>query len=262
MKTISKAALPSDALSWISVWRRNYLAWRKAAAASLLGNLADPLTNLLGLGFGLGLIVGNVDGHSYVDFLVGGMVATSAMTAASFETLYGTFARMRSQRTWDAMMCTPLTLGDILLGELVWAASKATLAGTGIALVATGLGYGTLLSTFYCFPALALTGLAFASAALVVVAIAPSYDYFVFYQTLISTPMVFLSGAVFPVAHLPPALQLAAAALPLEHSIALIRPAMLGLPLDSIGAHVGVLFAYAVLLFLLSAKLFRRRLSH
>ncbi|WP_018240591.1 ABC transporter permease [Ensifer sp. BR816] len=256
----SAAALPANAWNWIAVWQRNYLAWKKVALASILGNLADPMIYLFGLGLGLGLVVGRVDGTSYIAFLAGGMVATSAMTSATFETIYAAFARMNAQRTWEGILYTQLTLGDIILGELAWAASKAFLAGTGIMIVATMLGYAAWPSVLYALPVIVLTGFAFASLAMVVTALAPSYDYFIFYQTLVLTPMLFLCGAVFPITQLPHAFQQVAQFLPLAHAIDLIRPAMLGRQADSMGLHVGALCIYAVLPFFVSAALFRRRL--
>ncbi|WP_404295589.1 ABC transporter permease (plasmid) [Microvirga sp. RSM25] len=254
------AVLPANSWNWVAVWCRNYLAWKKVALASVLGNLADPMTNLFGLGFGLGMVVGRVDGTSYIAFLAAGIVATSAMTAASFETIYAAFARMGAQRTWEAMLCTKLTLGDIVLGELAWAATKALLAGTAIAFLAAALGYAAWPPVFYSLPVIALTGLAFASLAMVVMALAPSYDYFVFYQTLVLTPMVFLSGVVVPVSQLPRSFQQIASYLPLTHSLDIIRPAMLGRPVDSIALHISALCIYAVLPFLLSTAVLHRRL--
>ncbi|WP_342710112.1 ABC transporter permease [Bradyrhizobium sp. B124] len=252
--------MPANAYNWIAVWRRNFLAWRKVALASVLGNLADPITNLFGLGFGLGLIVGRVEGTSYIAFLAAGMVASSAMSAASFETLYASFARMVSARTWEAILSTQLTLGDIVLGELVWAASKSVLAGTAIGIVAATLGYASWPSIVYAVPTVALTGLVFASLAMVVISLAPSYDYFVFYQTLVLTPMVFLCGAVFPMSQLPGSFQHFAGLLPLAHSVDLIRPAMLERTAGGAALHVGALCMYAILPFFVSTALLRRRL--
>ncbi|AEG07207.1 ABC transporter permease (plasmid) [Sinorhizobium meliloti WSM1022] len=254
------AALPANGWNWIAVWRRNYLAWKKVALASILGNLADPLIYLFGLGAGLGMMVGRVDGVSYIAFLSAGMVATSAMTASTFETIYATFARMRAQRTWEAILHTQVTIGDIVLGELAWAATKASLAGTGIGVVAATLGYTEWVSLLYALPVIALTGLAFASLAMIVTALAPSYEYFIFYQTLVITPMLFLSGAVFPVNQLPGAFQHVTRILPLAHSIDVIRPIMLGSPLVNVGLHIGALCCYAVVPFFLSTALLRRRL--
>ncbi|NYG45544.1 lipooligosaccharide transport system permease protein [Bradyrhizobium sp. IAR9] len=254
------AVMPANAYNWIAVWRRNFLAWKKVALASILGNLADPITNLFGLGFGLGLIVGPVEGTSYIAFLAAGMVATSAMTSATFETMYAAFARMDAKRTWEAILSTQLTLGDIILGELAWAASKSVLAGTAIGIVAATLGYASWPSILYAMPIIALTGLVFASLAMVVISVAPSYDYFVFYQTLVLTPMVFLCGAVFPTSQLPGSFQHFAGLLPLAHSVDLIRPAMLERGADSAALHVGALCVYAALPFFASTALFRRRL--
>jgi len=244
------AALPANAVNWIAVWRRNYLVWRKLAWASMFGNLADPMIYLFGLGFGLGLMVGHVDGVSYIAFLAAGTVASSVMMSASFESMYSGFSRMHVQRTWEAIMHTPLTLGDIVLGEVMWAGSKSMLSGVAIMLVAGALGYANFPSMLLALPVIALTGLAFAAVAMIVTALAPSYDFFMFYQTL----------ALTPIAQLPPIAQHATHLLPLSHAVDLIRPAMLGRPLDHVALHVAVLVAYVVVPFCISAVLFRRRM--
>ncbi len=251
---------PVNATNWIAVWRRNYLVWRKLAIASMFGNLADPMIYLFGLGFGLGLMVGQVDGVSYIAFLAAGTAASSVMMSASFESMYSGFSRMHVQRTWEAIMHTPLTLGDIVLGEVVWAGSKSVLSGVAIMLVAGALGYARFPSMLYALPVVMLTGLAFASVAMIVTALAPSYDFFMFYQTLVLTPMLLLSGIFFPIAQLPAVAQHITLLLPLAHAVELIRPAMLGRPIDNAALHVGVLVAYVVVPFCIAAVLFRRRM--
>jgi lipooligosaccharide transport system permease protein len=253
-------ALPANATHWMSVWRRNYLVWKKLAIASMIGNLADPMIYLFGLGLGLGLMVGHVDGVSYIAFLAAGTVASSVMMSSSFEAMYSGFSRMHVQRTWEAIMHTPLTLGDIVLGEIVWAASKSVLSGVAIMLVAGALGYANFPSMLIALPVIVLTGLAFASTAMVITALAPSYDFFMFYQTLALTPMLLLSGVFFPIAQLPAFAQHVTQALPLFHAVELIRPAMLARPFDGFGVHIAVLIAYAIVPFFLCAWLFRRRM--
>ena len=254
------SALPANATHWMSVWRRNYLVWKKLAIASMIGNLADPMIYLFGLGLGLGLMVGHVDGVSYIAFLAAGTAASSVMMSASFEAMYSGFSRMHVQRTWEAIMHTPLTLGDIVLGEIVWAASKSVLSGVAILLVAGALGYASFPSTLIALPVIVLTGLAFASTAMVITALAPSYDFFMFYQTLALTPMLLLSGVFFPITQLPAFARHISQALPLFHAVELMRPAMLGRPLDGFAVHVIALAAYALVPFFLCAWLFRRRM--
>lgn len=255
-----RLALPANATNWISVWRRNYLVWRKLAAASMLGNLADPMIYLFGLGFGLGLMVGHVDGVSYIAYLAAGTVGSSVMMSATFESMYSSFSRMHVQRTWEAIMHTPLTLGDVVVGEIVWAGSKAMLSGAAIMLVAGVLGYAQFPSMLLALPVVALAGLAFAGLAMIVTALAPSYDFFMFYQTLVLTPMLLLSGVFFPLAQLPQALRQAAMVLPLANAVELIRAAMLGRTLAGAPVHLAVLAAYALVSFFVCAALFRRRL--
>jgi lipooligosaccharide transport system permease protein len=255
-----RLALPANATNWTAVWRRNYLVWRKLAAASMIGNLADPMIYLFGLGLGLGLMVGHVDGVSYIAFLAAGTVGSSVMMSATFEAMYSGFSRMHVQRTWEAIMHTPLTLGDIVVGEIVWAASKAVLSGAAIMLVAGVLGYAQFPSMLVALPVVALTGLAFASLAMIMTALAPSYDFFMFYQTLVLTPMLLLSGVFFPLSQLPSGVRHAAMALPLAHAVELIRAAMLGRPLDGAALHLCILAAYAIAPFFVCAMLFRRRL--
>jgi lipooligosaccharide transport system permease protein len=81
-----------------------------------------------------------------------------------------------------------------------------------------------------------------------------------FYQTLVLTPMLLLSGVFFPVSQLPAAARVVTELLPLAHAVDLIRPAMLGRPVDGAVLHVAVLVAYAVGGFVVSAVLFRRRM--
>jgi lipooligosaccharide transport system permease protein len=254
------AALPANASNWMSVWRRNYLVWKKLAIASMFGNLADPMIYLFGLGLGLGLMVGHVDGVSYIAFLAAGTVASSVMMSSSFEAMYSGFSRMHVQRTWEAIMHTPLTLGDIVLGEIVWAASKSVLSGIAIMLVAGVLGYARFPSMLFALPVIVLTGLAFASTTMIVTALAPSYDFFMFYQTLALTPMLLLSGVFFPITQLPVIAQHITLLLPLSHAVELIRSAMLDRPAEHVAMHVGVLLVYAVVPFFICTVLFRRRM--
>jgi lipooligosaccharide transport system permease protein len=180
--------------------------------------------------------------------------------SASFESMYSGFSRMHVQRTWEAIMHTPLSLGDIILGEIVWAASKAVLSSCAIMVVAGLLGYASFPSMLAALPVIVLAGLAFASVAMIVTALASSYDFFMFYQTLVMTPMMLLSGVFFPVAQLPAFARHVAYALPLANAVDLIRPAMLGRPASDVGTHLAVLAAYAAGGFLVSARLFKRRM--
>jgi len=179
----------------LAVWRRNFMVWRKLAVVSLIGNFGDPFLYLLGLGYGLGLYIGTMGGIPYMAFLASGILCSSAMNTATFEGLYSAFTRMSQQYTWEGMMAAPLGISDIVAGEILWAATKSLISCTAILIVAMLLGgVQTPETAWLALPVVFLTGLCFAAIALVVCALAPSYDFFIYYFTLLVTPM-FLAGA-------------------------------------------------------------------
>src|SRR5688572_7116024 len=114
----SHFAVPELSLRWVAVWLRNWLVWRRLAIPSILGNLADPLIMLFGLGYGLGALVGEMRGDmggiSYFAFLAAGVTASATMYAATFESLFSAFSRMHVQRTWEAIVNAPMTIDDVL----------------------------------------------------------------------------------------------------------------------------------------------------
>jgi lipooligosaccharide transport system permease protein len=247
-------------LRFVPVWRRNFLVWRKLALPSILGNLADPMIYMLGLGYGIGAMVKEIDGVPYIAFLAAGTVCYSTMNSATFESLYSAFSRMHVQRSWDAMLNAPLTLEDVVIAEWVWAASKSFLSGAAILLVVALMGYVASPLALWVLALIPLVGLCFAALGLIITALAPSYDFFMYYFTLAITPMVLLCGVFFPVEQLPQGFQMFTQVLPLTHAIALARPLMLGQVPGSIVLHVAVLAACAVVALAIALALFRRRL--
>ena len=258
--TAKHLALPAFSLRHLYVWRRNSLVWRKLAIPSMLGNLADPLLYMLGLGYGLGAMLSDVGGVPYIAFLASGIVCSSTMMSASFEAMYSGFSRMHVQKTWDAIINAPVTLDDVLLGEAVWAASKSVLSGIAVLLVATALGLTQSALALWVIPVVFMTGLVFAGMGLIMTAISPSYDFFMYYFTLAITPMMLLCGVFFPLARLPGTVQTAAQMLPLTHAVALARPLMQGSVPTDIALHLAVLIAYAAVSFYLALILTRHRL--
>lgn len=246
----------------LAVWRRNYLVWRKLVVASLFGNFGDPFLYLLGLGYGLGLYIGEMGGIPYMAFLASGILCSSAMNTATFEGLYSAFTRMLHQGTWEGMLATPVRIQEVVAGEQLWAATKSLISGTAILIVAGLLGGIQAWETAWlAVPAIFLIGLAFAGPALVICAVAPSYDFFMYYFTLAVTPMFLFCGVFYPIDALPQFAQIVAQVLPLTHAVALIRPLLTELPLIQPLLHVAVLAVYALAGYAAAALLVSRRLQ-
>jgi lipooligosaccharide transport system permease protein len=253
---------PSALASWIPVWRRNALVWKKMALASMLGQLGEPFLYLFALGFGLGGLIGELDGIPYVLFLASGVVCSSAMFTGAFEATYSAYTRMVSQGTWRAMLSTPLTVRDIVVGEAMWAASKGLLSGCAMMLVAAGLGVITQWQAVLAIPVAALVALCFASLGLMVTAVARSYDAFLFFTTLVITPMLLLGGVFFPLSRMPEMVQMAAAALPLTQGVKLARALVTGQPPDNPIAGVAIILGVTIIALSIAVRLTRKRMTH
>jgi len=247
--------------AWVAVWRRNFLVWRKLAGESITGNIIEPLLYLLGFGFGFGAMLPEVDGVRYIAYLAGGTICYSTMLAASFEALYSGFSRMHVQRTWEGILNAPVSLEDVVFAEWIWAASKSFLSGIAVLLVAIALGLGQSWTMLLIVPLAFLIGLTFSGLGLIMTALAKSYDFFMYWFSLVLTPMMLFSGVFYPLANMPPWLQATANALPLAHSIALGRPLLLGRWPQAPLVHIAVLAAYAIAGYWIALVLLRRRLT-
>lgn len=252
--------LPALGLRWVAVWRRHVLVWRKLSVPSLLGNFGDPLLYLLALGYGLGRFVGSMDGMPYIVFLASGIVCSSAMNTATFEALYSAFTRMTTQQTWAGMLAAPLDVDDIVLGEMIWAGTKSLISAGAILAVATALGIVHSPLALLVLPVALLIGICFGAMGLVVTAVSRSYEFFLYYVTLVVTPMMLFCGVFFPLQGLPPPLRWLAAALPLTHGVDVIRPLMTGRWPQHLLWHLAVLVAYAAAAHRAATWLVRRRL--
>ncbi len=246
---------------WVSVWRRNMLVWRKLFAAAVLSNLADPLIMLFGIGYGLGALLPSVEGMSYIAFFAAGQLCTATMFTASFESMFSGFSRMHGQKTWDAILHAPLTIDDIVAGEIVWAASKAWLTGSTILGVAVVFGLASSPWVLLALPAAFLVGLAFSGLGLVMCVLARGWDFFSYYMTLVMTPMMMISGVFFPADQLPAPLLAVAKVLPLYHGVQIVRPLVAGGPPPDLLLHGAVLVGYAAVGYALAIYFARKRFS-
>ncbi|MBC5763242.1 ABC transporter permease [Ramlibacter albus] len=256
---------PTLSMRWWPVFQRNLLVWRKLAVPSLVGNIAEPLIWLVAFGYGMGMLVGQVQVNGqavpYILFLASGSICMSAMNAASFEALYSAFSRMHVQKTWDGIMNAPVSLDDVVTAEMLWAGFKALFSVTAILLVMLALGISASPKLLVAWPVLLAVGITFSCIALIFNALAKGYDFFTYYFTLFLTPMMFLSGVFFPREQLPAAVRAVADWLPLAAAVELVRPMFM----DQWPAHpvrnLLVLLVYAVVAFWIALALTRKRFA-
>jgi lipooligosaccharide transport system permease protein len=247
-------------IRWFPIWLRHAKVWSNLIGPALLGNIGEPLLYLFGLGYGLGVFVGTVDGMDYVTFLATGILCSSAMNTASFEGMYSAYTRMSVQYTWNGMLSTPLNVADIVLGEAIWGGTKSLISGIAILVVASIMGLVDSIIAIWVLPIVFLIGICFNLLGLIVTSMSHSYDFFLYYFTLVLTPMLLLSGVFFPVEQMPMEIQQLANFLPLFHAIQLVRPLMTGGDLISPLLHLSVLLLYIVVAYPIAVKRISLRL--
>jgi lipooligosaccharide transport system permease protein len=212
---------------FIRVWQRNLTVYRQSWKINFIPPLLEPLLYLLAFGVGLSALVGNIHYQggeiSYVRFIAPALIAITVMNSSFFENTYASFVRMYYQKTFDAMMATPLTVEEIILGEIVWGATKAVIATAIMMVVISCFGLIRYPEGLLLLPLAFLGGLAFGSAGMICTAIVPSIDLFNLPVFLFITPMFLFGGTFFPVENLPGWAQTVAACLPLTCLVDLSR---------------------------------------
>jgi lipooligosaccharide transport system permease protein len=269
-KSPAKFSIPRLSYRVWKVWRRNVDVFLKTIKVNFLPSLLEPILYLLAFGFGLGGFVQNINGQPYINFLAPALVAIAIMNGSFFECTFASFVRMYFQKTFDAIVATPVSVEEVVAGELLWGATRSTINAT-IVLAVIAI-FGLVASPlFLLVPVIAFFGgLMFGAIAMCFTAVAPNIDFFNYPSFLFLTPMLFLSGTFFPLTSLPFGVQAAAVTvLPLTHVVNLCRGAIVSSVEPVLGMSTEVLlvvsFVWLILItvffFIVSINLMKKRLT-
>jgi lipooligosaccharide transport system permease protein len=219
--------------------------------ASVFLYVVSPLLFLGAMGVGLGGLVGrsrgSIDGVSYLQFIAPGLLATTAMQTATADTTYPIMTRLVWNRTYEAMLNTPVRVRDVITGELLWLTMRLLGVAALFYAVAVCFGAGRSGSAVLAIPVAALTGLAFGAPVLAYSATQHNDAGFNALNRFVVLPLFLLSGSFFPLSQLPMLLQVVAWALPVTHGVELCRSLFLGHGFGAASAgHLAVLLVYFV----------------
>jgi lipooligosaccharide transport system permease protein len=253
-------ANPFSIGSW-RVWLRNRDSFLRLWKTELWPPFAEAILTLVAFGFGLGFYVqNNIEGMSYLQFIAPGLVLTSVLFTASFDCMFGTYIRMKIENLFDAIIATPISLEEVVSGEITWAATRAGMTGTSVLLVLVVIG---LVPSYWglLVPAVALlTGFMLASLAVIVTSLVPIINSFNYYITLGIIPMQLFSGIFFPVSRLPESVVWLVYLSPLYPAVELTRQLFTG----NVGfyslLYILWIVAISVVAYYIAVALMRRRL--
>lgn len=247
----------------LAVWRRNAVMYKRTWKWNILPNFFEPVLYLFSIGIGVGAYISDMGGTSYIAFLAPGLVCVAAMNGASFEVTYNIYVRLVFEKTYDAMLTTPIEPDDVLAGEVLWAVTRSVIYGGCFYLVLLLAGLAPLPSSLWVLLVIPITGLLFAGIGIVFSLRIPNIDMFSFYFTLFLTPLFLFSDVFFPLKErlAVPWLWLAEL-LPLLHPVRLARAAFDGgfsaLVIWDLVYVLGVSF----LLLLCARRIVRNRLTN
>ena len=243
------------------VWHRNLVVFIRTWHVNFFPPLVEALLYLFAIGMGIGSYITEIEGIPYVTFIAPAILAIAIMNSAFFECTYGSYVRMYYQKSFDAMIATPLSIEDVIAGELLWGATRSVIYVSIMLPVLAAFGVISLPLGLLAIPLAFLGGLMFAGIAMCFTAVTPGIDTLNYPAFLFITPMTLFSGTFFPLAILPVALQyFALALLPLTHLVAVMRMFTQAAVTPVVLLHLAWIVAVTAICCIVAINLMRKRL--
>jgi lipooligosaccharide transport system permease protein len=229
---MNRPNLSDISLRFRHVWFRNLITYRRIWKVNFMVPLLEPAFYILAFGLGFSGLIGRV-GYAgmqleYTVFMAPALVATACMWNSFFETTYASFVRMYYQKTFDGILATPMSVEEVIVAEVVWAASKAMAAVAVMLAVLIPMGYANFPGALLCIPLAFLGGLAFGAIGMFFTGMIPTIDMFNLPIFLFITPMFLFSGTFFPVSGIPDWAGIFSLVFPLYHLVELTRYLCIG----------------------------------
>jgi lipooligosaccharide transport system permease protein len=244
----------------LRMWQRNAAIGRKTIFTTIGPRFVEAAGYLLIMGLGLGLYIDRIDGFAYVDFIAPGVACSSVMFGSILETTYNAFSRIHIRRVFEAVVTTPLSMSDVVVGEYLWAVSRGTLYG--VIFLAVMAAFGLVHSVLALLvPVVFVAGaLCFAVIGMAYTGLVSSIEHYNIFFTGILNPMFLFSGIFFPFDRLPQWAEIVGWCLPLSHMVAAARQLVLGGAGWNTAGHIAVLLAVTAIIFPVPLVSLRRRL--
>jgi lipooligosaccharide transport system permease protein len=243
------------------VWLRYFDVFRKSLFYYAVTTLSEPLLSLLSFGFGVGALVKTLHAGGtvlpYRQFVFAGIVGQTVLFQGFFEAAYGGYIRMYYQKIFHSMGTTPITLSEVLWGELIWDATKGGSAAMAVILIGVLTRDFAPSSLLLAIPLCFIASMMFSGLGLFVAAMSRTIEQISYPQYLFVFPMFLFCGVFYPIETLPHPVQIAACFLPLTAILSLVRTITLGFPMDW-WAIPSVVFWWGLFVFIARRKMISR----
>jgi lipooligosaccharide transport system permease protein len=225
-------ARPDLSIGAVRVWQRNRDVMLRLWRTEMLGVAVEPWILILALGLGLGRFVELDSGQRYVSFLAPGLIGVFPMFAAVFECAWGSYVRLELQGTYRAIIATPVSVDDVITGDILWGTTRSVFNASYILLVVVLLDpWLDTVDSFWAvlvLPMAVIPGVLFSSISIAFASLARAMSQFSYFFNLIVNPMFWVGGAFFPFEELPGWVQTVGWFIPLTHAVNIYRGLMTG----------------------------------
>jgi lipooligosaccharide transport system permease protein len=252
---MTTSSLPLSSLFTLGSRRARFLVERNIYVYRhgwivILSGFFEPLFYLGSIGFGLGALVGTVNGPggqqiSYQLFVAPALLASAAMNGAIAEGTFNFFFKLRYNKTFDAILSTPLSAGDVAVGELIWALIRGGIYAVAFVLVMAILGLIVSPWVLLTLPSALLIGFAFGAVAMAATSFMRTWQDFDLIN-LVILPMFLFSGTFYPIDAYPEAIRVVVQLTPLYQGVDLLRSLAVGHLEPVLLFHVAYLAAMGI----------------
>lgn len=239
---------PDAGSGLLYVWSRNFLGFKRSLFSSTFLLVIEPMLYLLAIGFGVGYYVRDIDGVPYLQFYLPALVSTSVMLISFYEGTYGCFNKLHYKKTYEICLRAPISVSELVLGEIAWAATKGFLSAVFISLFAMYLGLLQLDSLGAFLIIQLILSWLFGALGMLLTSFAKNFEFFNYLQIGVVLPMALCSGTYFPMDRMPDWIHPVIYLSPLTHGVSAGRTLLLGQTNSFLFLNLAVLFAISVVL--------------
>ncbi|PJE57833.1 MAG: multidrug ABC transporter permease [Candidatus Portnoybacteria bacterium CG10_big_fil_rev_8_21_14_0_10_36_7] len=239
---------------WIRQVKRYY-----RSKTRIIGSLGQPILFLVALGFGFGPIFEAArQKTSYVNFLLPGIIAMGSLFVGLFSGV---------EIIWDRqfgflkeIFVAPISRTEIMVGRTLGGATSAFIQGILIFAISIPFDLSILkmVHPVYFFIFMALIAVTFTALGTAIASKLEDMQGFQLIMSLLLMPLFFLSGALFPLENLPPALQFVTSLNPLSYGVDGMRASALGISHFGIYIDFLVLGGFTLIMFIVGTYLFSK----
>lgn len=250
----------------VHFWEHQLWRFRKSFRATIVSGMMGPFMYLLGIGLGIGsqvdVVAAGLPTESYLDFVGPGLMAAAAMQLGASESFWQTSGSLRWRGNYVSVVSTPMSIGQLFFGHVIWIGFRALVGATFYFLVLALFSIPTQWQAVLSPLVAAATAMAFAAPLSAftgwTTANGGTDQSFPMILRLFIIPLYLFSGAFYPIEQLPVLLEWLTRVLPVWHGVELVRALVVGTELSLLASlgHLAVLTAYIVVGMAIGARTF------